>query len=598
MSQPLLAPRTQQSSSAAWMRALAMTAPIGRNPHVTLPTLVQDLAATFGTAPALLSDEECLSYRALAQRANQYARWALARHLVAGDIVCVMLPNCPDYLAIWLGLTRVGVTAALINTNLVGASLAHVVNVVHPGYVIVGSDFADTLMAARPLLARKIQCWVHGADRHDLPRIDDAARHLPGDRLDDNLYPPPAITDRALCIYTSGTTGLPKAANVSHFRLMQWSHWFAGMMDTGAGDRIYNCLPMYHSVGGVVAIGAALVGGGSVVLRPRFSAQQFWHDIVRWDCTVFQYIGELCRYLVNSPPHKLERQHRLRLSFGNGLGPDVWDRFKRRFAIPQILEFYAATEANFSLCNREGEPGAIGRMPPFLAHRVPVALIRLDPDTGTAVRGADTFCIRCSADEAGEAISQIAATLPGSQFEGYTDTAASERKILRDVFATGDRWFRTGDLMRRDRRGFFYFVGRIGDTFRWKGENVSAAEVAEKLRLCRGVSEAVVYGVAVPGADGRAGMATIVVATEFDLATLRRHLSEQLPSYARPLFLRICERIDATATFKPQTHALMREGFDPASIGDAVYVDDRSSGAYVRLDPALHARIVAGTMLL
>ena len=287
--------------------------------------------------------------------------------------------------------------------------------------------------------------------------------------------------DRALYIYTSGTTGLPKAANVSHFRLMQWSHWFAGMMDTRPNDRMYNCLPMYHSIGGVVAIGAPLVNGGSVVIRERFSASHFWDDVVEWNCTLFQYIGELCRYLVNSPPHPREAEHRLRLCCGNGLRPDVWEEFKRRFRIPQILEFYAATEGNFSLYNCEGKPGAIGRIPSFLAHRFPMALVKFDIETGEPIRNEEGFCIRCSANEVGEAIGKIldGGSSPGSRFEGYTDKEASDRKILRNVFMNGDAWFRTGDLMRRDENGYFYFVDRVGDTFRWKGENVSTTEVAD-----------------------------------------------------------------------------------------------------------------------
>ena len=227
-----------------------------------------------------------------------------------------------------------------------------------------------------------------------------------GDSLDRSEYRPPTIADRALYIYTSGTTGLPKAVNVSHFRLMQWSHWFAGMMDTRPDDRIYNCLPMYHSVGGVVAIGAALVNGGSVVLRERFSASGFWDDVVESKCTIFQYIGELCRYLVNTPARTPEAQHQLRLACGNGMRAEVWEEFQRRFQIPQILEFYAATEGNFSLYNCEGRVGAIGKIPSFLKHRLSMALVKFDFETGEPIRNEEGFCIRCSANEAGEAIGQ------------------------------------------------------------------------------------------------------------------------------------------------------------------------------------------------
>lgn len=593
-----------RSALKAWMRALEMTAPIARNTSLTFPVLVEDLADRFGPAPALLSDGECLTYRALAERANRYARWALGQGIGPGDVVGLLLPNCPDYMAIWLGITRVGAVAALINTNLAGDSLAHSINVVAPEHVVVGAGLDEAFAAALPRLDPGIRCWAHGRDGRQggFPRIEHEIGRVPGERLRaSECRWLPSLTDRALCIYTSGTTGLPKAANVSHFRLMQWSHWFAGMMGTRPSDRMYNCLPMYHSVGGVVATGATLVGGGSVVLRRRFSAGRFWDEIAEWDCTLFQYIGELCRYLVGSPPHPREAAHRLRLWCGNGLRPDVWDELKRRFRIPQVLEFYAATEGSFSLYNCEGEPGAIGRIPSFLAHRFPVALVRSDAETGAPVRGEGGRCVRCAVDAVGEAIGRISGgdgTEPGGRFEGYTDAGASEGKILRDVFAEGDAWFRTGDLMRKDGRGYFYFVDRVGDTFRWKGENVSTTEVAATITACPGVVEAVVYGVAIPGAEGRAGMAAAVVGPGFDLAAYRRHLVAHLPEYARPLFLRVCGAIEATATFKPKKQDLAREGYDPATTADAIYFDDRLHQAFVKVDAALHERIRAGGVRL
>ena len=332
-----------------------------------------------------------------------------------------------------------------------------------------------------------------------------------------------SLSDRALCIYTSGTTGLPKAANVSHRRIMTWSYWFAGILNTGPADRTMNCLPMYHSVGGIVAIGSVLVSGGSVVLQEKFSARRFWDDVVRWDCTLFQYIGELCRYLLKAPENANERAHHLRLAFGNGLRADVWNAFQERFNIPHIVEFYAATEGTFSLINVEGEPGAIGRVPPFLKHRFPSALVKFDVARGEPMRDSDGFCVPCAPDEIGEAIGKIASGAgAGARFEGYTSAEDSDAKILRNVFAAGDAWFRTGDLMRQDAKGFFYFVDRIGDTFRWKGENVSTFEVAEALNAVPGVIDATAYGVTIPGADGRAGMATLVIEAGLRFEALAR----------------------------------------------------------------------------
>jgi fatty-acyl-CoA synthase len=350
----------------------------------------------------------------------------------------------------------------------------------------------------------------------------------------------------------------------------------------------------------VVATGATLVGGGTVVIRTRFSASEFWDDVRDTGCTLFQYIGELCRYLVNASPHAPAVEHRLRLACGNGLRPEVWEAFRTRFGIPRILEYYASTEGNFSLYNAEGEPGAIGRIPPFLAHRLPVALVRCDVDSGEPQRGVDGRCQPCGADEVGAAIGRIpgAGDARTGRFEGYLDAQATERKVVRDVFEAGDAWYHTGDLMRRDARGYYYFVDRVGDTYRWKGENVSTTEVLAALCGCTGVLEGVVFGVAVPGADGRAGMAAVVVGPGFDLATLHRELRARLPDYARPVFVRILPALAATGTFKPVKRELLREGFDPAAVTDALFVDDRRAQAYVALDAALHSAIVSGTLRL
>jgi len=579
-----------------------MVAPIAAQPEVTLPRVIDTLADKFEAATALVSEQENFTYRALAERTHRYSRWAIEHGLTSGAVACLLMENRAEYLAIWLGITRVGGVVSLINTNLVGNSLTHAIGAVAPRHLIVGANLADAAADVVPRIAPQIRVWSHGENGHGFARVDLEIEQTDGSVLPDDDYAAPSTRDRALCIYTSGTTGLPKAANVSHFRLMQWCNWFAGLMNTCPDDRMYNCLPMYHSVGGVVAIGATLVSGGSVVLRERFSASRFWGDVVESKCTLFQYIGELCRYLVNTPSHPLETKHQLRLACGNGLRPDVWEEFKHRFRIPQILEFYASTEGNFSLYNCEGRVGAIGRIPSLLARQSPIALVKFDHEKGEPERGADGFCIRCIPNETGEAIGKIANDRSGaireSRFEGYTDAAASDRKILRNVFAVGDAWFRSGDLMRRDQDGFFYFVDRVGDTFRWKGENVSTNEVAEAITAFPGVAEAVVYGVTIPGAEGRAGMAAAVVGREFDLAAFRQHLAKRLPEYARPVFLRILGRIEATPTFKMKKNDLSQQAFDPAGTSDAIYFNHPSRQAFVKLDNALYDLIRSGKIRL
>jgi fatty-acyl-CoA synthase len=581
----------------AW-RTLRRTRPIGSNPTRVFPLVVDEVAARYGDKPALYSDRESLTYRALVARSLRYSRWALAQGLARGEVVALLMTNRPEYVAAWLGIIRAGGAVALLNTNLTGAALAHCIDTVRPRNVIASDDLIAALASSDPFRKTAPRVWVHGdaLDKQcDHPRIDLAVDSLDASPLSASEGPALTIEDKALFIYTSGTTGMPKAANINHFRLMLASHAFAGIMDARPHDRMYDCLPMYHTSGGVCATGAMLAVGGTVFIREKFSAREFWDDVTRERCSLFMYIGELCRYLVNSPPHPKERAHRLRLCCGNGLRGDVWAQFQSRFGVA-ILEFYAATEGNVTLFNFEGKPGAVGRLPWFLKHTFPTTIVRFDLEREQPLRNSRGFCEEAAAGETGEAIGRIFddPSMPAGRFEGYADAAETERKILRGVFEAGDAWFRTGDLMRRDADGYFYFVDRIGDTYRWKGENVSTTEVAQTICGFAGIEDANVYGVPVPGHEGRAGMAAIVCNPSIDLKALRSYLAARLADYARPLFLRIVGAIDVTATFKQRKLALVKEGFDPACVSDPLYVDDPDRRAFVPIDDALYRRIVTG----
>jgi fatty-acyl-CoA synthase len=588
--------RGKPSAAKAWLKAIELTSRIETNPQALFADVVEDWAKRQPDRAALISDRETLSYRALAARINRYARWALAAGITPGDAVCLLMPSRPEYVAAWLGISRVGGMVALINTKLVGSSLSHCINVANADHMIVASELADMFEAARPHLDRVPKVWMHGENNET--GIETVLDAMDGDPLSPHERREVKIGDRALLIYTSGTTGLPKAASISHRRILNWGGWFAGLLDASPDDRLYDCMPVYHSVGGIVAPCSMLSAGGSAVLSDKFSVSQFWRDIVRFDCTLFQYIGELCRYLLKAPTSEFESQHRLRLACGNGLGGDIWEAFQARFAVPRILEFYAATEGNFSLFNVEGKVGAIGRIPPLLAHRFPAAIVRVDAEAGIPVRNEEGLCTACARGEVGEAIGRIGtADQGGGRFEGYTDTAETEKKILRDVFAKGDAWFRTGDLMLLDEQGFFHFVDRVGDTFRWKGENVATSEVNEAIRDCKGILDATTYGVRVPGTDGRAGMAAIVAGDGFDFEAFAEHLSQRLPSYAIPLFLRLSQALDATETFKQKKQQLVRDGFDPGRVIDPLFLRDES-GSYRPLDGRLYASIVQGSIRL
>jgi len=566
----------------------------------TFPDVVDELAGRFPDKPALLSDSETFTYAQFNARANRYARWARANGIAKGDTVGLFMLNRPEYVAIWLGITRMGGVVALLNTNLSGRALAHCINIVSPKHVIVADNLATAFASAEPLLTCAPTLWSHGTALGGEKNINEALDEFDDGPVDKNDRPELNVDDRCLYVYTSGTTGLPKAANVNHYRVFAAAEAFSAVMGMTAKDRMYDCLPLYHTSGGVIAICACLREGASIFIQEKFSAHQFWDDVVNNECTLFQYIGELCRYLVNGPTHPLENRHKLRLCCGNGLRPDIWNTFKNRFGIGNIREFYAATEGNAILFNLDDTPGAIGRAPKWANAIFPIAVVRFDIDKGEPVRGPDGFCRECDPGETGELISRIVNNplKPGQRFDGYSDKSASEKKVLHNAFEADDRWFRTGDLVRRDARGYFFFVDRTGDTFRWKGENVATSQVAELIGAFAAVKEANVYGVSVAGHEGKAGMVAIVVTDDFDMAAFRNYVHAHLSPYARPLFVRLQNEIETTSTFKQRKLDLVGEGFDPEKITEPVFFDDSSSATYRRLDAGLFRSIQSAEIRL
>src|SRR6201996_6594180 len=492
---------------------------------------------------AILSVGKAMTYAQMDARANRYANWALANGIGRGTPVALLMENRPDYICAWLGLFKVGAQVALINTNLLGETLAHSIAISGTKHAIVGSELAAQFLAAP--FAETPALWLEGEGCNLTQALAKASDTSPGKQARAGV----TLKDRAFFIFTSGTTGLPKAANFSHMRMLFMMSGFVGALRPRETDRIYDPLPLYHSTGGVCAVGLAFFSGGTLILKRRFSVHDFWSDVHKYDATMFEYIGELCRYLLNAPPTPLERGHKIRAITGNGLRPEIWQEFQTRFAIPRIVEFYGATESNVAMLNYDGTVGAVGRVPDYLEWLLPARVIRFDVETEMPVRGGDGLCIECGPQEVGECVGGMSKRA-GREFEGYTNRADSDRKMLRDVFRKGDTWFRTGDLMRRDEHGYFYFVDRIGDTFRWKGENVATSEVAAALGREAGIKEANVYGVHVPGSEGRAGMAALVVDAAFDVTRLAAHLKTRLPPYARPIFLRLTPALDVTGTFK------------------------------------------------
>lgn len=571
--------------------------PIELDSNVLVCDDFEEAVDKFADNIAVEDERRSLTYRELDNMANRFAHWAKSRNLRRTDTIALMMTNRIEYLAAWIGFSKVGIPTALINTNLTGEGLAHCLAISGAFQVVTDEDCWRQVEDARALTPNNLMLWVLG-----LAEGDETSERRGLDkpvRGGSSVRPPRSgregLTNRdtAMFIYTSGTTGLPKAARIPHSRARTYMRAFAGATHSTAADRIYICLPLYHSTGGLVGVGAGLLNGARLIIRKKFSVSNFWPDVKASNATLFVYIGELCRYLTSAPHNEDETRHKLRLAFGNGLRSDVWPEFQSRFKIPEVLEFYGSTEGNVSLLNFDGKQGAIGRVPGYLKKQINIRLVQFDVDAEQPVRGPDGLCRPTRVGEVGEAIGEIGNDVR-HDFSGYADKAASEKKILTNVFKKGDRWFRTGDLMKQDAEGYLYFVDRIGDTFRWKGENVSTSEVEQVLMDAPGVETAIVYGVEVPGQDGKAGMAALVVDGKFDAQAFSDHVESKLPAYAQPVFVRLMKAVETTGTFKFRKADLVAEGFDPEKTGAAsLYVRGGKSG-YQKLTAAAREAILKG----
>ena len=506
--------------------------------------------------------------------ANRVAHWTEDLGLTTGDSIALMLLNRPEFVSFWMGAAKRCVATALINTNATGAALLHSVKLATAtckgDKVLVVDAELHYAIAQDDTVTRGLK--EHGVKVH----IWQTLAAIGGDVSNcSSLRPSRELRQRTckendplLYIFTSGTTGLPKASKISH------SRWFIGSLPLGQfcqlsdKDRLYCPLPLYHSAAGMMGVGAAIRTGATLVIRRKFSVSKFSADCIMHRITAMQYIGELCRYLANAPPNALDESVRIESAFGNGICRDVWEKFQQRYHVKHIVEFYASTEGNLALFNSTDKVGALGFVPRIVDFLYPVKLVLSEPDNpGVPLRDSKGRCVLSAPNEVGLMIGEINSARVDRRFDGYTDAAATSSKVLRDVLAPGDSFFNTGDLLSRDSWGFFYWSDRIGDTFRWKGENASTAEVAAVVTAVKGVRECCVYGVAVPRCDGKCGMASIVLDNGVDPGTftpaLHKEMKAHLPSFARPLFLRFLADIPKTTTFKHKKGELAKAGFDP-----------------------------------
>ncbi len=551
----------------------------------------------------LLFEGERYTFGDLARRIRRRSATLTAQGVRRGDTVALMMGNHPSFLVNAWAIARLGAVASLINTNLTGRSLAHAVYSTNPRVVIAARELLPALAAAEHELQDVVpRLWEEtrnglgsepASAAHELPLLDAEPHAEPraATSLGDDLY---------ALIFTSGTTGLPKAGRITHARSITAASGF-GRFTLGLTERdvLYVCLPLFHSSGFLIGAGSAAYTGATLALARKLSVSRFWDDICDTGATAFVYIGEACRYLLAAPPHPRERSHRLTRIVGNGMRPDVWKGFVERFRPGIVHEFYGATEGNVNMTNLFGFQGSVGRMPPF-PWLDNAFLARFDDERELPARGPDGLCIPCKNGEVGELLGRIDPEKATMRFEGYVGEAATNAKIIRDVKERGDMYFRSGDLLKKDWLGFYYFVDRIGDTYRWKGENVSTNEVGDVCMRHDGVELANVYGVTVPGCDGRAGMAalSLIEGAHFSPDRFYEHVMTALPSYAAPLFVRLLDQAAVTVTFKLKKTELVAEGFDPRRVRDHLFVRNDRTRTFEPIDQAVFDAIECGQLRL
>lgn len=544
---------------------------------VLIPDVLEDTIDRFGGNTAFIFEGARSTYADLEARANRVAAWGQNIGLKPGDTVALFMDNRPDYVAVWFGLSKIGVVTALINSHLSGAGLTHCLNVAEAKAIITCQELNSRVQDIRADLAdSNVPIEILDPDS----TFSNWLETLSADRPDRSQRGALRGKDVALLIYTSGTTGLPKAAKMTHARCLIMMRSFATPCQVGPDDVIYETLPLYHGTTGVCGVGIALTTGAAILLRRKFSASAFWDEAREFGATMFIYVGELGRFLMNQPPSEAEQAHKMTRGLGNGMRPDVWRQFENRTGIKQLFEFYGSTEGNISLINLDGTIGSVGCVPPIIRKHMLIRIIKTDPVTGEIIRTSGGFCVEAEVDEPGEAIGAIKQSEARNSFEGYRDKSATEKKILRNVFESDDAWFRSGDLMRRDRMGRFYFVDRVGDTFRWKSENVSTTEVTEIMSHVPGVTIANVFGVPVPGFDGKAGMAAVSVDEAFSIASVYEEIAKHLPTYARPVFVRVVDGHDTTGTLKLSKVDLVKQGIDGLAGAEGVFILDERQKSY------------------
>lgn len=602
--------------------------------------------------------DQCWTFKQVELYSNAVANAFIAQGFKPGDEVALFLDSKPEYIGLWLGLAKAGVIAALVNTNQRGQTLVHSITSIDCKALIFGVEYKEIVSEIVPLVEEKINIKYYCLDAsYNSPQfsspivqqktcinshksvssngkiVNGKNGSVNGISKSNNGYTcveahGPAtyssfpteffllhklleksstdsssithrakFTDRLFYIYTSGTTGLPKAAIIKHCRYIWIGSALRNLSGIRYGNTIYTCIPLYHLSGGVLGTNQCLIWGDAMVIRNRFSASSFWSDCIKYNCNMAQYIGEICRYLMAQPESPNDKAHKVHTVFGNGLRPQIWSQFVERFNIKYVAEFYGSTEGNANIINNTNKPGACGFISQILPKVYPVSLIRVDENTFEPIRDPVTgLCYRAGPGESGEFIGKIITNDASRAFDGYIDPEATKKKVIRDVYVKGDAAFRSGDILYMDDYGYVYFKDRTGDTFRWKGENVSTMEVEAVVSSILKLRDCIVYGVDVPGCEGKAGMVTILDPKKsIQLDYLLSQMKKRLPSYSIPIFVRIVDEIESTGTYKLPKNRLQREAYSLSVISsDPIYYLDTKKGVYERMDSTVHDAIVSG----
>ncbi|MEZ4265681.1 MAG: alpha/beta fold hydrolase [Myxococcota bacterium] len=574
---------TGLASGARWqLPRLVRLLSLADHTKVSMARILSEQARAIPDQTFFLWGGRAYTYEQADGRVNQLARALWELGISRGRHVAVFMGNHPDYLTAVTALNRLGAVAVLLNADARGGSLTHALAAGSVEAIISDSERAPASLKAAG--ARPV--WVLGSTQAQVA-VPAGAVDLDPEVSKQPSTPPEGIgvdgghaRDLSLLLFTSGTTGLPKAARITNMRQVAAGLWASILCELTPRSTVYCALPLHHATGILVACGAALCGGSRLALAPRFSTSGFWQDVRRYGADVVVYVGELCRYLVSAPGRPDESDHPVRLFVGNGMRGEVWQQLLARFGPARVLEFYGSTEGNVVLANVSGEKiGSVGQP---ITGAGEVALLRWDMVAEAPLRTSDGFAQRCEPDEPGLMVSRIDSEHPLARFEGYVDAETTSRRVLRDLFEPGDAWFDTGDLMRRDEDGDFWFVDRLGDTFRWKGENVSSAQVASVISEASFVALATVYGVSLPGREGRAGMAALELTpgAAFDGEALYRLVAKNLTPPARPRFVRLVATLPTTASLKVDKTRLQSEGADPGRVSDPLFHLDESAATF------------------